>query len=43
MEYEEVAIQNIFLGRVEIYEEKNKVFTVWKDDEKILNEIPPAS
>lgn len=43
LEYEEVSIQNIFLGKVEILEGKNKSFTVWKDDEKILNEIPNAS
>ena len=42
LEYQEVIIEKIVNGKIEFSQGKNKTFTVWKDDEKILNEVPPA-
>jgi hypothetical protein len=34
-------VSNIFLGKIELSEGKNRVFTVWKDDERLMPEVPP--
>jgi hypothetical protein len=37
LEYEEATIENMFLGKIELSQEKSKNFTIWKDDEKLLS------
>ena len=38
-----MTVSNIFLGRIELSQGKSKPFTIWKDDEKIMSEVPPES
>ena len=40
-EYDEVFVSNIFLGKIELSEGKSRMFNVWKDDERLMAEVPP--